>query len=140
MQHRQFLNLFRNVIVSRDDHVTDVLCGDIQIEPIWKVEQEIRALPANDGLTTDQIDFSVLNNFHVESSGLTPETPSATATLDWTLATMSANDASVLSSGYMQTILTGLNGGNPSAPDGAQDSLITSGEFIKIADSMKMFS
>ena len=62
---------------------------------------------------------------------MTPETPSATATLDWNIATMAGNDASVLSQTYMQTILTGLNGGDPVTPDGNQDALITSGSLKK---------
>jgi len=42
---------------------------------------------------------------------------------------MAGNDASVLSEQYMQTILTGLNGGDPVTPDGNQDALIASGLF-----------
>ena len=60
---------------------------------------------------------------------MTPDPKSDTATLDWEIATMAGNDASILSQQYMQTILTGLNGGNPQAPDSAQDTLIASGSF-----------
>ena len=60
---------------------------------------------------------------------MSPDAKSDTATLDWDISTMAANDDSVLSQGYMQTILTGLNGGNPQAPDSAQDTLIASGSL-----------
>ena len=60
---------------------------------------------------------------------MSPDAKSDTATLDWDISTMAANDDSVLSQGYMQTILTGLNGGNPQAPDAAQDTLIASGSL-----------
>ena len=90
------------------------------LETLYTAEQEIRNLPANNGLTTDQIDFSILNSFHVESSGFTPDTPpdtgaSNSATIDWTVWGNSA-DAD-LTEAYMDQILTGLNGGNPE--DGA---------------------
>ena len=60
---------------------------------------------------------------------MTPDPKSDTATLDWEIATMAGNDASILSQQYMQTILTGLNGGDPVTPDSSQDPLITSGLF-----------
>ena len=97
------------------------------LETLYTVEQEIRALPANDGLTTDQIDFSILNSFHVESSGFTPDTlpdtgPSDSATIDWTVWGNSG-DAD-LTEAYMTQILTGLNGGTPqNAQNGDQPSI-----------------
>ena len=41
------------------------------LETLYTVEREIRALLVNSGLTTDQIEFSILNSFHVKSSGFT---------------------------------------------------------------------
>ena len=62
---------------------------------------------------------------------MTPDAISPTATLDWDISKMAANDDSVLSQDYMQQILTGLNGGNPDAPDATQDALIASGSLNK---------
>ena len=60
---------------------------------------------------------------------MTPDAISPTATLDWDISKMAGNDNSVLSEDYMQQILTGLNGGNPGAPDATQDTLIASGSL-----------
>lgn len=97
------------------------------LETLYTVEREIRALDANTGLTTDQIDFSILNSFHVESSGFTPDTApdsgvSDSATIDWTVWGNSGDND--LTEAYMTQILTGLNGGNPqNAQNGDADSI-----------------
>lgn len=67
-----------------------------------------------------------MNNFHVESSGFTPDTPpsggiSNTATIDWTVWGNSAD--SDLTEAYMTQILTGLSGGDPTnAQNGDTDA------------------
>ena len=82
------------------------------LETLFQVEQEIRADAAANSI--DPIDFSMLNNLHVESSGGGVLSP--TATLDWRHPQMTGNTADILSPQYMQTILSGLSGGTPEDP------------------------
>ena len=92
------------------------------LETLFQVEQEIRADAAANSI--DLIDFSMLNNLHVESSS--GGVLSSTATLDF-LPHMTGNTADILSPQYMQTILSGLSGGTPEAPTfgPAEETIIT---------------
>ena len=85
------------------------------LETLFQVEQAIRAQAAAVGMDPD---FSMLNNLHVESSGITiPDVAlSSTATLDWRHPDMTGNTADILSQAYMEQILSGLGGGTPEAP------------------------
>ena len=80
------------------------------LETLFQVEQEIRAV-YDQNTPVDQIDFSMLNDFHVESSGFSDGSVSPTATLDWRHPEMTGNTADILSQAYMEQILNGLGGG-----------------------------
>ena len=71
------------------------------LETLFQVELEIR-LNTADGMDPD---FWILNNFHVESSGV------LLPTIDWRHPEMTGNTADILSQGYMEQILGGLDGG-----------------------------
>ena len=94
---------------------------------MYTVEREFCALLVNSGLTTDQIEFSILNSFHVKSSGFTPDTVpdtgvSDSATIDWTVWGNSGDNDST--EAYMTQILTCLNGENrQNAQNGDADSI-----------------
>jgi len=85
------------------------------LETLFQVEQEIRAWSEDAGVDPD---FSILNNLHVESSGVTVPNGgmSSTATLDWRHPEMTGNTADILSQAYMEQILSGLGGGTPDSP------------------------
>ena len=78
------------------------------LETLFQVEQEIRGQAKVMAIDPD---FSMLNNFHVESSGVTIPNGGAvsnTATLNWRHSEMTGNTADILSQTYMEQILNGL--------------------------------
>ena len=85
------------------------------LETILQAENEIRESATENAIDPD---FSPLDNYHLESFDF--NVPVETATIDWSYPEMNGNDASILSQQYMVTILTGLNGGNPTQPDATQ--------------------
>jgi len=98
------------------------------LETILQTEIEIRESATEKAIDPD---FSPLDNFHVESFGFNVA-PVETANIDWRYPEMNGNDVSILSPEYMQTILTGLNGGNPTQPDATQGLLPSSHFFLDI--------
>ena len=81
------------------------------LETLFQVEQEIKA--QFDEATAVVLIENLMNNFHVESSGFSPEFISSTATLDWRHPEMTGNTADILSQAYMEQILSGLGGATP---------------------------
>ena len=86
------------------------------LETILQAEIEIRKSATVNAINPD---FSPLDNFHLESIGFNDPVLSETSTIDWRYPEMVGNDESVLSTAYMETIMSGLNGGNPSQFDPA---------------------
>ena len=89
------------------------------LETLLQAEVEIRETATQNSVDPD---FGPLDNYNINSEGFEGFDigSSNTPTISWKYPVMPSNDESILSNGYMELILSGLNGGDLGQFDSTQ--------------------